>query len=658
MSRRRVWRGVLWWGVLWWGVLWWGVPVAAQHSPALPYTPNADKELVYIDSAGLLRVVDPQVAPYLPPVNFHSPLEDGSWYDAAVDDFNGDGDEEIVAVAEDGMLMLYDPVVSAGEVVPEQTIGGLYWDRLYRTELGGKPRQITTGEFDDNVLTREIVVVSALPDQPDASRIQILVQPAPPYDGRLWQVLTEVEMDARPIDLAAGDLDGDGRDELALVSEEADGGRLGVYRLAANNVLVEFWHDTSEERPWSGVAIGNVAADTAQAELVAVRSAAPPLPSLVVLRYRPVDAFDDVWLAAHLPAPRAVFLADATGGGVPQIFLLRDVPVNQNAPRLFNSRLGAGNSFAFEVTLGGVNAYRTLAAGDLDGDGREELTVLRDSVYRTYSDPAYTTDYVSATVSSNQRTLLAGNFDALGQDALAFVPPAGTNPPQLRLTVPAGEPPSVWTTEQLQFFNRTRAQAIEIALHATVPFVAVAPERATTPVAVGVTVDAGDLLPFAVQGGAVQGGAVLTPTYGANLVVTALDPLVYNSPLTIPVVIEVTPGVVVRPNWLDIVLQEQTVGDNCLPLLPLTATIRLLGTAGSAVTVQSGVGWLAFPDTAAAVPGVLEVTILPEALAGSSTAQAELILTASVPGATQQLRRATLRVRCYTEVLYLPLVGR
>jgi hypothetical protein len=151
---------------------------------------------------------------------------------------------------------------------------------------------------------------------------------------------------------------------------------------------------------------------------------------------------------------------------------------------------------------------------------------------------------------------------------------------------------------------------------------------------------------------------VLTPTYGANLVVTALDPLVYNSPLTIPVVIEVTPGVVVRPNWLDIVLQEQTVGDNCLPLLPLTATIRLLGTAGSAVTVQSGVGWLAFPDTAAAVPGVLEVTILPEALAGSSTAQAELILTASVPGATQQLRRATLRVRCYTEVLYLPLVGR
>ncbi|MBU6350089.1 MAG: hypothetical protein KGS73_08050 [Chloroflexi bacterium] len=656
MIRRGVWRAILW-GCGW--AFWWWMPVAAQHSPAVPYTPNVDKELVYIDSAGILRIVDPQVPPYLPPVSFHSPLEDGSWYDAAVDDFNGDGDEEIVAVAEGGTLMLYDPVVSAGGVVPEQKIGGLYWDRLYRTELGGKPRQITTGEFDDNLLTRELVVVYALPDQPDASRIQILAQPAPPYDGRLWQVLTEVEMDARPIDLAAGDLDGDGRDELALVSEEAEGVRLSVYRRAANNALVEFWHVTSQDRPWTGVAIGNVAVDTAQAELVAVRSAAPPLPSLVVLRYRPVDAFDDVWLAAHLPAPRAVFLADATGGGVPQIFLLRDVPVNQSAPRLFNSRLGAGNSFAFEVTLGGVNAYRTLAAGDLDGDGREELTVLRDIAYRIYNDPAYTTtDYVSATVSSNQRTLLAGNLDALGQDALAFVPPAGTNPPQLKLSVPAGEPPSVWTTGQIQFFNRTRTQAIDFALHATVPFVAVAPERATTPATVGVTVDASDLLPFAVQGGALLPGAALTPTYGANLVATALEPLVYNSPLTLPVVIEVTPGVVVRPNWLDVVLQEQTVGDSCLPALPLTATIRLLGTAGSVVTVQSGASWLAFPDTAIDVPGVLEATILPEALAGSNTAQAEVILAASVPGATQQLRRVTLRVRCYSELLYLPLVGR
>lgn len=656
MIRREVWRAILW-GCGW--AFWWWMPVAAQHSPAVPYTPNVDKELVYIDSAGILRIVDPQVPPYLPPVSFHSPLEDGSWYDAAVDDFNGDGDEEIVAVAEGGTLMLYDPVVSAGGVVPEQKIGGLYWDRLYRTELGGKPRQITTGEFDDNLLTRELVVVYALPDQPDASRIQILAQPAPPYDGRLWQVLTEVEMDARPIDLAAGDLDGDGRDELALVSEEAEGVRLSVYRRAANNALVEFWHVTSQDRPWTGVAIGNVAVDTAQAELVAVRSAAPPLPSLVVLRYRPVDAFDDVWLAAHLPAPRAVFLADATGGGVPQIFLLRDVPVNQSAPRLFNSRLGAGNSFAFEVTLGGVNAYRTLAAGDLDGDGREELTVLRDIAYRIYNDPAYTTtDYVSATVSSNQRTLLAGNLDALGQDALAFVPPAGTNPPQLKLSVPAGEPPSVWTTGQIQFFNRTRTQAIDFALHATVPFVAVAPERATTPATVGVTVDASDLLPFAVQGGALLPGAALTPTYGANLVATALEPLVYNSPLTLPVVIEVTPGVVVRPNWLDVVLQEQTVGDSCLPALPLTATIRLLGTAGSVVTVQSGASWLAFPDTAIDVPGVLEATILPEALAGSNTAQAEVILAASVPGATQQLRRVTLRVRCYSELLYLPLVGR
>ncbi|PJF45692.1 MAG: hypothetical protein CUN48_17600, partial [Candidatus Thermofonsia Clade 3 bacterium] len=146
------------------------------------------------------------------------------------------------------------------------------------------------------------------PDRSSTSRIQILAQPAPPFDGRIWQPLTDATLRAVATAVATGDLDGDGRDEIAVVARDA--GRLSVFRREANNVLREFWTSASQQRPWRDVAIGNVAPESSLPELVAVRNAAPPLASLVVLRYKAPDAFEDVFLSPHLPAPRAVFLAN------------------------------------------------------------------------------------------------------------------------------------------------------------------------------------------------------------------------------------------------------------------------------------------------------------------------------------------------------------
>ncbi|MFZ1771347.1 MAG: FG-GAP-like repeat-containing protein, partial [Caldilinea sp.] len=82
----------------------------AQEGVQAVDTLNREEEIVYIDADGYIRVYDPQTPNNLPPVVFRSP--DAGWYDATVGDVNGDGDDEILAFAENGLLKIYDPVVT------------------------------------------------------------------------------------------------------------------------------------------------------------------------------------------------------------------------------------------------------------------------------------------------------------------------------------------------------------------------------------------------------------------------------------------------------------------------------------------------------------------------------------------------------------------
>jgi hypothetical protein len=435
-------------------------------------TPNVENEIVYIDDQGFIRIFDPQTPPDMPPLNFRSPEGDGPWYDAAVDDLNGDGDDEIVAIAEDGVVTIYDPVVNLVITNPVQEYDGVYWELLFTTQVAGEPLLVTTGEFDDNPATREIVVVFADPDNANATRIQIFVQPAAPFDGRTWIPLTDVRFGAIATAITSGDLDGDGRDDLAVVASGV--GRLSILRRDVNNVLSTYWSSISDSRPWTDAAIGQVATDSALPELAAVRSAAPPLASLVVQRYIPVDEFEDVLLRDHLPAPRQVILANVTGASTQQIFMLRNVPSNDTRPRLFNSRTGSGANLIFEVRLDSDNGYRVAAAGDLDGDGKDEIAVLRDSGILIFTEPASSTTLTQTlTAPTNQRTLALGNLDALGRDLLS------STPSSLSFVVPAGERSAAQT---ITLSNRTRTNQIPytVGVAPAVRFVAATPAAGAT----------------------------------------------------------------------------------------------------------------------------------------------------------------------------------
>lgn len=637
-----------------------GMPASAraQDVPQATATTNSEDEIVYIDASGFIRVYDPRQPENMPVVAFRSP--DAGWMDAAVGDFNGDGDDEIVAINNSGVLKVYDPVIASGPVPPENVINGIFWEELYATMLPGRPLLIETGNFDAVVSTDEIVAVFVDPTNTRNSFVQIYYQPLEPFDGRTWLPLADVQAAELWSDIATGNLDGAGVDELALVNE--DFGVLRVYRLEANNVLNPFFISESDAKPWSDVAIGNVDEDVALPELVTVRNAAPPLPALVVQRYKSPDAFEDVGVRNLLPSPRVVFLADVTGDGDEEMYLLRDVPLNDSRPRLFISNLGVDAPFAFETALDTDNGYRYGAGGDIDGDGKDELAVIRNTGFKIFETPETNTNSFTVTLETNARTIVMGNLDALGKDRLT------SSVPRFDLTVAAGRQSS---PQQLRISNLTRPDTsvrFEIRLLPQVSFIRLSQISGDTPALVSVTADATELLPA-------TDPKQNPPRYGTNLIVTALDPLVANSPMTIPVIVEVTPGVAVRPSGIAIASQVVPETGGCTTPLP-DDIINVLGTPGSTFTATvatlsatdnvggqatTAVDWMSAVITpTVTVPSQILLSFVVDKLKQPGAYAANVVIDAIV--ADQDQTRMTLHVPvsviCTNEALYLPAVRR
>ncbi len=630
----------------------------AQDGALATNTPNNEDEIVYIDGAGYIRVYDPKQPDNVPAVSFRSP--DTGWIDAAVGDFNGDGDDEIVAIGENGLLKIYDPVIASGPVPPENEINGIYWEELYATVLPGRALLIETGNFDAVPATAEIVAVYVDPANAARSFVQIFFQPLAPFDGRTWLPLTDVESSELWSDVATGNLDGAGVDELALVNE--DFGVLRVYRLEANNVLNPFFVSESDTKPWSDVAIGNVDQDLTQPELVSVRNAAPPLPALVVQRYVSPNSFTDVGVRNLLPSPRVVFLADVTGNGDDEIYLLRDVPAGDARPRLFISNLGVDAPFAFEVPLDTDNGYRYGAGGDIDGDGKDELAVVRNTGFKIFESPEINTTSFTVTLETNARTIVMGNLDALGKDRLT------ADVSRFSVSVAAGRQSA---GQQLRLSNLTRPDnsiRFNIRLLPQVSFVRLSQISGDTPGTISVVADATELLPA-------TDSTQDPPRYGTNLIVTSVDPLVANSPLTIPVIVEVLPGVAVRPSGIAISAQVEPGTGGCtnLQLDDNQDHISVLGTPDSTFSVSVVFGqssaakdWLTasvsdtVPSMTGTVPSQIGLTLYPEKFDKPGAYIATVVIDALTADQAQTpiALRVPVSVICTNEALYLPAVRR
>ncbi len=471
-----------------------GLPLApgTQAARGEASAANAEAELVYLDPGGVIRVLDPQTPAGNPQVMWASPT--GGWQHLALGDFNADGDMEIVAVGGvEGAyrLAVFDPVAEGVSAFgADGVINGIPWAQLYSVALHGEPIIVGAGNFALDRPADEIVVCYRLPlkeiiSPDDTLRYVILAAEGDPPDGRKWSTRLTYETGSVVTWLGAGNINGSGPDEIVVIHRV--GGSLRVYDIA-HGFFDLIKESSAGWFKWVDGAIGQFV-QGGDEELAAARETVKDTPSLYVLQYADGN-WTDAYAEYNDPPPYAVWFADISGNQDDEVVVLRLVPVELGArPRLFvrdngNDTIGLG-----EPALDTDNGYRAGAGGDFDGDGRDEIAVMRDDRIRIFTQPEKSDAKTDYDVATNSRLIVAGNLDANGLAGASRLVASPSNISDSLTTGEAGATHSVSLADPVN----GRALPFTVSVEKGSTWVKVTASSAQTPATLSVVFDAGGL---------------------------------------------------------------------------------------------------------------------------------------------------------------------
>lgn len=544
---------------------------------------DASEEIIYIDNDGVIHVYDPNYDQFQ--VTWVSPK--GGWKFADLGDVNADGDLEIVAIGTDPagamQIAVYDPVIASGVTDPNKEINGIPWDTLWETTLPGFPERILAGNFDNGIpgdeilyayrdvnLNAIVVVLNADGAAPNG------LNPDGTPTGRAWKThvtYNDPTTGRRWKFGDSGDVNDVGSDEAVLVDSNGntpDGQTIfevfnvdeGFRRIDGKN---------TDDNNINKVAVGQIIAGGGE-EIAEIRSAKAGGESLHVYKWDAVDNElnrDESWA---FRGPEYVFLADLSGNGDDEVFILRKSP-DDNGIRLImvdewgddQDDWGENPDYPIEESLsdlpgGSDDAYKVGAGGDVDGDGRDEVILISDQYIIIYTDPQISTEG-GATIQyllpngSNNDTLRAGDVDKLG---FSKGPVFSVTPDTVRADVPTGTS-RIAGTINLQ--NIGSNQSVNYSVAGLPAWATITPVSGNTPQNLQVRFDATNL-PVGVVKQTIRIQSSST---------------VSNAPYDVDLVMTVTPAeVIVEPGVADVIYFP------CSP--PVTDTVDITldvgGTAG------------------------------------------------------------------------------
>jgi hypothetical protein len=388
--------------------------------------------------------------------------------------------------------------------------------------------------------------------------------------------------------------------------------------------MVKLFENISASRPWRGAEIGQWDA-AGPAEVAAVRDAPGGFATFWVFRYAPDQDiyFKDRYSEIFVPNPEHLFFADINGSGDGEIFMLRGsvrpvpppTPIPPPRAHLVMRARGVDTVNPIELVLDADGGYTTGAGGDVDGDLRDEIIIARNNNIRIYNDPTTNIGLRTDLPQPNDaRNLRVANLDSNGFLQLPrFVPLPLPDTVSVAAGTRLGSPLSIRLTvdqegEQLQF---------QLHVESNPGWLSATPPAGQTPADLLIGIDAYGLEPL--------------KTYRGYLVVRDVNERAGNSPLRIPITVDVTPGLWPRPARLGAAV-------DCEQPQPVALTLTMGGLLRVQYTAQIVQGPAPASQADIAAQGVLTAESLPQETADDAsdidTTPLEVSWPSAVPWAT------------------------
>ena len=623
------------------GVVGWRLSVGALPAQAA-LAANNDDEIVYIDNKGVVRVLDPVPSEGDDGIAWFSPS--GEWRNFALADVNGDGDAEIIGIkaeGSNGRLTIFDPVAANLPDDQVEFIDEIPWTTLFDVELTGVPRLVAAGEFDLDRPGAEIIYSyrsdpDERQDRDNDYKLLILRQVAGGRDGRNWEEQTAWETDNDWTWIDVGNLDTQGIDEIVLADEMA--GELAVHSVAQN--FARLFRNQSEENQWRVAYFGDYVAG-GNLEVIAIRTADFPLSDAWVFRYEGRNdegepIFADQANARHDPGPRFMVLADVGGNGDEELIMLRPVPQEYGISRARLFVLDNNNDTvqANNLLLDFDNGYTVLAAGNVDGDARDEYAIMRNNRIGVFLQPESSTTLTPFDVDTNSNNMLMGNVDAIG---LARAPRLGASQTVLTATLAPGETSG---PIHVSVSDVTAGTSIpfRLAIEGASQWINVTPMNGNIPTNLAITFDAAGLQPG---------------EYRGRILVDGQTAAVLNDPLAIELTLTVESGVTTEPE--NVAFNYYPCNN---PTEVRTQPLSIVGPDGTPYTVSitANPEWVMVTPRGGELPEVVTLTVDP-ARRPNNAAEAELNIVFDLPNAPGVLEQRTVALYCFNQRLLLPLMA-
>jgi len=538
-----------------------------------------DDELVLLEGNGRIKVVDPNVPSGYEEVDWQS--DDTGWTDVTLGDFNGDGDQEILA-RKGGLAKLFDPVVQPGQVA----VAG-----QWSISSPHKYYDMATGDIDGD--GRDEIVLLREDDAANNVKSHILV-----YDGNTtgtgWTLRKDMEHGTKWLDVELGDVNGDGYDDLALMRNGETGfkDRLILIQNPANNYST--LHEHGYTFDWLLLELINThkVSTGDRVEIVTSRrDVLGELPSVLAFRWAGGTSLEDVWEGNFFPYFTDIEGADLNGDGDEELVMYRnrtDTDITLISRNIAGAAMRTFEPAGANSPYGGWLAMET---GDLEGDGRDEVILVRSTKYRVYDRPEASDTFYEKS-GSFKGPFAVGNLDGAG---IAAGPTLGANPGTLSFSFEGVIPPA-----QAVFISNV-GEGDEFGWTATVTegadWLSVTPTSGTTPATLSVSVD-----PTTLSSG----------TYSGQIRVDA-DAGIGASPQYINVTLAVVvtlPRLGVTPAELAF---EMDQGQTNPPLQSVTVQ-NLGGGTSLSWTATPDVAWLEITPTAGNTPTTAWVEVHGEEL--------------------------------------------